>query len=99
MPQNVGRSADIWAVGGLVLFMATGDPPWKIYGDQNIFALFMRVIEKGETPPLDSKPALGHGVATVHPFTTPLVSVVYVPGFRLHPLAPDSSFHGPVLCP
>ena len=27
---NVGRRVDVWAIGGVALLMATGDPPWKV---------------------------------------------------------------------
>ena len=28
LQENVGRKSDIWALGGVALLMATGDPPW-----------------------------------------------------------------------
>ena len=50
-----GRKADVWAVGGVVLLMATGEPPWKgLRAFGNPFALFMHVLSHETlTPPLD----------------------------------------------
>ena len=52
--KRVGRKADVWALGGLVHLMATGDPPWKILDISSPYALMLRVIESKEGPPLDA---------------------------------------------
>ena len=37
--KRVGRRADVWAMGGLALLMATGDPPWKALKLSSPYAL------------------------------------------------------------
>ena len=51
---NSGRKVDVWAMGGVALLMATGDPPWKVLAMNSPFALFMHVLQSDAPPPLDS---------------------------------------------
>jgi serine/threonine protein kinase len=41
--SDFGRKADVWSVGGLVLFMVTGDHPWQCEKFRNVMALFAAV--------------------------------------------------------
>ena len=50
--KAVGRRADVWAVGGLALLCATGDPPWKRKGFKTPYALMMAVCKSTEAPPV-----------------------------------------------
>lgn len=38
LQENVGRKSDIWALGGVVLLMATGQPPWAVCKVANPYA-------------------------------------------------------------
>ena len=51
--KRVGRRADVWAVGGVALLMATGDPPWRCLGLSSPYALMMAVLESPTGPPLE----------------------------------------------
>lgn len=52
--QRVGRKTDVWALGGLALLMATGDPPWKALKIKSPYALMTAIISAASGPPLDS---------------------------------------------
>lgn len=52
--QRVGRKTDVWALGGLALLMATGDPPWKALKINSPYALMTAIISAASGPPLDS---------------------------------------------
>lgn len=52
--KAVGRKCDVWAVGGLALLCATGDPPWKKSGFKTPYALMMAVAKNDNGPPLGS---------------------------------------------
>lgn len=56
--KRVGRRADVWAMGGLALLMATGDPPWKALKLSSPYALMMAVLESDDGPPLEPYAAL-----------------------------------------
>lgn len=38
LQENVGRKSDIWALGGVALLMATGQPPWAACNVANPYA-------------------------------------------------------------
>lgn len=38
LQENVGRKSDIWALGGVALLMATGQPPWAVCKVANPYA-------------------------------------------------------------
>jgi serine/threonine protein kinase len=40
-----GKAADVWSMGGVVLFMVTGDHPWQVLGPRSVLALFAAVSE------------------------------------------------------
>ena len=52
--KRVGRRADVWALGGVALLMATGDPPWRCLRLTSPYALMMAVLESDAGPPLES---------------------------------------------
>ena len=52
--KRVGRRADVWAMGGLALLMATGDPPWKVLKMNSPYALMMAVLDSDQGPPLEA---------------------------------------------
>lgn len=38
LQENVGRKSDMWALGGVALLMATGQPPWAVCHVANPYA-------------------------------------------------------------
>jgi serine/threonine protein kinase len=42
--NELDSKADVWSVGGLVLFMVTGDHPWQCEKFRNAMALFAAVL-------------------------------------------------------
>ena len=51
--KAVGRKCDVWAVGGLALLCATGDPPWKTKNFKTPYALMIAVCRSSDGPPVD----------------------------------------------
>lgn len=51
--KAVGRKCDVWAIGGLALLCATGDPPWKKKNFKTPYALMIAVCRSEEGPPVD----------------------------------------------
>eukprot|EP00635_Sarcinochrysidales_sp_CCMP3193_P014262 CAMPEP_0118896722 /NCGR_PEP_ID=MMETSP1166-20130328/4449_1 /TAXON_ID=1104430 /ORGANISM="Chrysoreinhardia sp, Strain CCMP3193" /LENGTH=593 /DNA_ID=CAMNT_0006835781 /DNA_START=39 /DNA_END=1820 /DNA_ORIENTATION=- len=51
--EKFGRRSDVWSVGGVVLQMATTDPPWKLNKFRTPMALFYHVVSTNERPPLE----------------------------------------------
>ena len=52
--EGAGRKADVWALGGVALFLATGDPPWRPLAVESPWQLLMRVgTDPTLTPPLE----------------------------------------------
>ena len=54
MQDRYGRKADVWSVGGVVLQMITGDPPWKQLRLKGPWELFQRVRSTEDPPPMPS---------------------------------------------
>ncbi|KAJ8607472.1 hypothetical protein CTAYLR_009428 [Chrysophaeum taylorii] len=52
--DKFGRRSDVWSVGGVVLQMATTDPPWKALAFRTPMALFYHVASTTDPPPLDT---------------------------------------------
>ena len=40
LQENVGRKSDMWALGGVALLMATGQPPWAVCHSSFLSCLF-----------------------------------------------------------
>jgi len=53
--EKQGRKADIWSVGGTVLNMFTGNPPWSSKGIDTAMAL-MFYISNADSPPTEEYP-------------------------------------------
>ena len=53
--EKQGRKADIWSVGGTVLNMFTGNPPWSSKGIDTAMAL-MFYISNADGPPTEEYP-------------------------------------------
>eukprot|EP01043_Picozoa_sp_COSAG02_P008807 COSAG02_NODE_288_length_25612_cov_29.808529_7_plen_151_part_00 len=51
LQENVGRKSDIWALGGVALLMATGQPPWAVCKVANPYAC-VRHRSVATCPPL-----------------------------------------------
>eukprot|EP00592_Proboscia_alata_P000860 CAMPEP_0194372086 /NCGR_PEP_ID=MMETSP0174-20130528/20384_1 /TAXON_ID=216777 /ORGANISM="Proboscia alata, Strain PI-D3" /LENGTH=996 /DNA_ID=CAMNT_0039150383 /DNA_START=634 /DNA_END=3621 /DNA_ORIENTATION=+ len=49
--EKYGRKADIWSVGGVIIQMATGQPPWKQLGFKNPMSLFLHIKGTSDPPP------------------------------------------------
>ena len=58
--ETYGRKADVWSYGGLLLQMATGQPPWKTKNFQSIPQLMLHVVTVRKPPPIpeDLSPSL-----------------------------------------
>ena len=41
--ERFGRKSDVWSVGGVLLQMATGEPPWKRQKFKSPMALFYHI--------------------------------------------------------
>jgi serine/threonine protein kinase len=50
MQTGHGRKSDIWSLGGTVLHMVTGSPPWKEKGLNNIMALLYHITNSNDPP-------------------------------------------------
>jgi len=51
--QKYNKKADIWSVGGVILQMITGQPPWKTLGFQSPMSLFYHLKSTDGPPPVD----------------------------------------------
>ena len=51
--ERFGRKSDVWSVGGVLLQMATGDPPWKRQRFKSPMALFYHIAHTDGPPPLE----------------------------------------------
>mmetsp|Transcript_1964 Transcript_1964/g.2686 ORF Transcript_1964/g.2686 Transcript_1964/m.2686 type:complete len:587 (-) Transcript_1964:343-2103(-) len=58
MRQKYGRKADIWSLGGAVMEMATGDPPWKSLQMRNPIELFRFIHTHTHPPNIDGSLSL-----------------------------------------
>ncbi|KAH8078832.1 MAP kinase kinase kinase [Aureococcus anophagefferens] len=52
--DTYGRKSDVWSVGGLLLQMAGGEPPWKCLKFHSIPQLLLHVVSAQGPPPLGS---------------------------------------------
>jgi serine/threonine protein kinase len=52
LESRYGRKADIWSVGGAVLQMLTGDPPWKELNFNSAVALMYHISHTESPPPM-----------------------------------------------
>eukprot|EP00968_Pinguiococcus_pyrenoidosus_P018370 scaffold1901_cov236-Pinguiococcus_pyrenoidosus.AAC.4 len=61
MADQYGRRADVWSVGGVVLQMCTGAPPWKSIKPRSAWALFTHIKQTTGPPPMpDDLPSALH---------------------------------------
>ena len=51
--ETYGRKTDVWSLGGLLIQMATGEPPWKCLSFQGVPQLLLHVVAAKSAPPLD----------------------------------------------
>ena len=59
--QRQGFEADVWSMGGTVLNMATGQPPWKHVGADNAASLLLHIATSNESPRIPESDNLAEG--------------------------------------
>ena len=56
--ETYGRKTDVWSLGGLLVQMATGEPPWRCLKFQGVPQLLLHVVAAKSAPPLEAYPHL-----------------------------------------
>ena len=93
MQTGHGRSSDLWSVGGTVLEMVTGTPPWKDMQFPTVMALMIHIAQSGQAPPVPdslSQP-LKHFLATCFQVLWKLLGFLCTPCIFYGPVPPSST--------